>query len=252
MRTIRRCWGTFLLLAVLTAAHAGAFAQETRDRSDGDTARHSLSPGSWSMQFQINHGSSTMFGGLDVSLKRHFTKRTALRFGIGLDVASDNSTSEEGWFYTTGEDWTLREYTNDSDDLDVRLETVFLGYLRPDARVTMFVGGGPFGSYERSTGDRTERRLDSDDDWMIQTYTTRDKSHGWGLGGVALAGVESFLTERFSLHAEFRASLVYKRIYYTYAIDEDDRTPQDRIQERETKEWELRVGTVLVGLSMYF
>lgn len=252
MENIRTRWRLVLPVVAASTAllYAGALAQEAPP-PEADTALNSLRPGAWAIQFQVQGGSANVFGVTDLSVKRQLTKRSAVRLGIRLDVSIENRTSENDVVFLEADDeWSEEETQWDTDNLTVLFEALYLRYHRPDARLSMFAGAGPVMGYLRNTSDRLRTIYYSDGSALVETVTNNDS--GWTAGGLGLVGAEYFITKSFSIHTEYRISLLYQRRTGEESTRREDGGPWDRSYDTTIRAWELDAGIVFIGLSGYF
>jgi hypothetical protein len=235
-----------LAFAVVPAvAHAGA-ADSLRVDKSRDNALH---PGMWALMFQIDEDIVPKpFEGLGIALKRHWSRKTALRLGfdIGLSVNEDDL---ESW---RSVDDTLQ---NESDELNktngqnVAVELLYMMYPWPDSYINFFWGLGPVISFSRSDQkrDRDAVHYDSGSSRLYRSYYSRS----WSAGLKGAAGVEWFATRRISFHMEYQLTLTY-RSRYTEMEDINDYYSSEEFRKITSGDWSLQTSTVVVGLSMYF
>lgn len=253
MRSIIQLCGLPALAAAIAAGSSMPVgAQEAPGPPMEETARNSLGPGSWSVQFQINRVlKAVSIGSLDVSVKRHFTRRSAVRFGVRIDADFEGSASDQFVEFTNMEDeWVDTDEELDYSDLMLLFEALYLGYFRPEGDVSLFLGAGPVLGFSRITSDRTRSFYYADGSTSSDHNTSYYRS--WIAGGLGIVGAEYFITRRFSIHAEYRVSLLYERGTGEQTADSGGGSSYDRTFETTTREWSLDAGMVLIGLSGYF
>lgn len=248
---IRRRWA-LLLLAAMAAVPAAAAAGTPQGGGAGSGGEDPLRPGSLSLQLQVTRSHTLdSFGMLDVSMKRHLTERTALRFGVGLGLGVDNSASDQLAEYTRLDDeWVDTDEEWDLDRIELIVEALYLRYFLPEAGVSFFAGAGPAAGFSRETSDRT-RTFNYSNGGSV-TEESGEYARSWIAGGLALVGAECFVTRRFSIHAEYRISMLYERTTSEQTVRSSVGVSWDRRVETTTREWRLDAGDVLVGLSAYF
>ncbi|MDD3643632.1 MAG: hypothetical protein PHQ19_09250 [Candidatus Krumholzibacteria bacterium] len=252
MRTTGRRRGHLVLIAVLTAA---AWTAPVRSQEgpppENDATANSLRPGAWAIQFLVEGGSTNIFGVTDLSVKRHLTKRSAVRIGVRVDVNFEDSNSEFDLVFLEAEDeWSEEETKLDSDNLTVLFEALYLGYLRHEGRLSIFAGAGPVTGYLSSSSDRVRTIRYADGSSLVETFT--DSDSGWTAGGLGLIGAEYFITKSFSIHTEYRVSLLYQRRTGEESAYREDGGAWDRRYDTAIRTWELDAGIVFVGLNGYF
>lgn len=234
---------SFLLAGAAPSPAAGA------DEKTGEDARaNSLSPGSWSLQFQITDELGLKpFNGMMVSVKRHWSRQSALRLGVQVSAGWTSSTDTDSQEVAD----TLYRSDDQSADYNYQKLTIDLSYVRypwPGSHVNLFWGVGPLVSFSR----------DEQTDVTIYSYDDRDNltsryvyRRSWELGAVGLVGVEWFLSKNFSFHSEYRSSITYGRSIETVE-NSQSYMDQRSLSERESDGWDFRGANVTLGLSVYF
>lgn len=210
----------FLVALLLIALPASLHAAEPDSAA---TARpNSLRAGAWALQFSITSGQffdlDSFAGG--VSLKRHFSTRSAVRAGLSAS-ASDGGGSNG---YSVG------------------TEFIYQRYLRPEAEANAYWGVGP--------------ELDYSHRWTAQQVTdslsVHNESTQYSVGAKALLGVEWFASRVISLHAEYQ---VFWR--HTHRETRRELTALGSgtvvVDSQETESWEFLLNDLVrFGLSVYF
>lgn len=237
--------GAALAQEVPVVAPAGTAPVAEEAKKDGRP--NSLYPGSWSLQFQITEDIGLKpFNGMIVSMKRHFSERSALRLGVRFDLDwNDTETSHLMQVSDTTYDWA--EASENSDYQKFTIDLSYLRYVRPGSYVNFFWGAGPLVGYSRSS--------DTDEmDYPYGNYRKTDSySRSWSVGALGLVGVEWFLVKHFSFHAEYRASFSYVE-----SVMEQDRTETGSSGTRHYHEkdegarLDFQSVYVVLGLSVYF
>jgi hypothetical protein len=190
---------------------------------------NSLRAGAWALQFDINgqlFDVNAFAGG--VSLKRQFSPRSALRFGVGTSGSS------------TTQDRSDSPVQQDFDRVGFYLESIFQRYANPGAAALFYWGVGPEVGWDHS---KAEASSDS-----VRSTSEDDR---WVAGGRALIGVEWFASKEISLHGEYTGSIEYSK---TESTAEQVRVGQYSVKRKaETSGWSYGAGsTVRFGLSVYF
>jgi hypothetical protein len=199
-----------------------------------DSTKNSLQKHSWSLQFAIGSDFRLQsFQGLMVSLKYHFTVRSAVRFGIGF-------SGEQNIGHITN------EYVNNSlyNYNNARIYTVcsYLLYFKPKSIINLYFGIGPRFSYSHS--------------YSMQDYTdpnsgrSKSESNAWRAGIQGTFGAEWFPANFISIFAEYLAYGVYGKTKYTNSGNYPDGTPF--YESDNTENWEFNGTTAMMGLSVYF
>jgi hypothetical protein len=225
---------------------SGAFA-ETGEVNE-DARQNSLRPGSWSIQFQVDEGISLKtFNGMMISLKRHFSRRSALRVGVGLSFYGEDEDSD----YSVVVDDTLAQRevrADDSNGQTIELDALYLLYPKPDASVNLFVGVGPLVRYSRQERTQESQLVQEATQGALKsTYYRR-----WSLGALGAVGVEWFLAEKFSFHAEYKGMLAYNSVRSTQETTYQGVSPSVRSTVSSGSGWDFEGLSVTLGLSVYF
>ncbi len=145
----------------------------------------------YALQFQIDRDFTLgSFQGTIISLKRNFSNKTALRFGLILNGQIGNTEEEK---YLTPNDTILSNRITNDDFLDIKFLAQFIFYpSRGDIQI--FFGGGPLVNYFPS------RRNDE-----LQTkgrHINFFKREAWIIGFSLPVGVEWFFKKNISIGGE--------------------------------------------------
>jgi hypothetical protein len=240
----------FLLFLFLSATFF--YAQPVT--SDDSTASLPMQRGQWAIQFQVtNNFTLSHFNGANFAAKYHFSERSALR--LAVSAAAEDKTLDERQAYYFDEIYDGDYLTKKSSgyDFDITIEPQYIYYITYKRNPAVYLGAGlTFGL------NMDESKLTYDLYQDLEKYSREFREieiSGFSLGISALAGVEIFLNEYLSLHAEYASS-------FTYSSDDtkDNRRKQnlDSGYERVTntnysdEKFRLRYESVLLGLSVYF
>ena len=242
--------GALLAFACLFLPASIAFSQAApaAEKVSEDARPNSLCPGSWALQFQITDELGLKpFNGMIASAKRHFSSHSAFRLGLQFDADCRSETGTERREYAD----TLRDGRSLDTDIDYQMVTMdlsYLNYLSPGSYINFFWGIGPLVKFSRSERNDTQVYYNGDP----VTESVRDYSRSWSLGALGLVGVEWFLSEHFSFHSEYRASMAYGESYkereqiYQY--------PEKRryVTTINGDGWNFDSVYAILGLSVYF
>lgn len=232
----------------LPAGIAFSRAAPAAEKAPEDVRPNSLRPGSWALQFQITDELGLRpFNGMIVSAKRHFSSHSAFRLGLEFDADWRGDTSTERREYAD----TLRDSSNLDIDTEYQMFTIDLSYLNypsPGSFVNFFWGIGPLVKFSRSERNDTRTYYS---DGPAMTQLSRDYSRSWSLGALGLVGVEWFLSEHFSFHSEYRASIAYGESYREREVIDPDSKWQ-RITRINGDGWNFDSVYAILGLSVYF
>jgi hypothetical protein len=122
-----------------------------------------------------------------------------------------------------------------------------LFYPHPKKNPGIYLGVGPFVSYQINTND-TDYKTYYADTLYSSDNSTRD-SDEFSVGITGLIGVEIFINDFFSLHAEYVSSVYYRYRMYKTNSHQMPRTIK-RIQKSDG--FYFSGNSVLFGLSVYF
>jgi len=239
----RQCTMVFVCLMTAALLCAIGFEQACAERA------HSLEPGSWSLQFQINDNIGLKsFNGMNVSAKRHWSDRTAIRVGVGVSVEFADQSQNDA--QSDDDNSASGELSDDANSQSIWLDALYMRYLKPGSTVNFLWGVGPLVGFSRRHDEIT-----STDTYGDGTMESRRDIFGrsWSLGALGIIGAEWFLTRSFSFHTEYRASVSYRHSY-----DQSTRTnisgsaTSENSHESDSGLWRFGGGGVLLGLSVYF
>jgi len=184
--------------------------------------KRALDESNWALQFGIRSDLTLgTFESGSISFKQLLSQRSALRYGISVHYSYSGSGGE---------------VHDTRDDLSV----IYQRYVNPDATAKFYWGTGPyllFGyRYSLHSGDN---------------YYNERIDKQWGAGWYGVGGVEWFVTDVISLHAEYRVSAIYS--WQSYRIESKLTYSDVRVAESEIDAFNFsNNGDVLFGLSVYF
>ena len=214
---------TLCLLVLFTLITSGlVFAQE-------DERPNSLAAGNWALMFAISQNFTLdPFQGGSLSMKRHFSDKSALRAGIDFGVNSNESSAA-----------ATVEQSGTNDASSFQLEGLYQRYTSPGRTINFYWGAGAYGGYSDRT---TESRVDS-------TFSREDAT-SYSFGASGLLGVEFFAARSIGIHAEYQGNAGYSwnesvRHAERPGVPDFDRTS-------DGSGWSIRGGWVRFGLSAYF
>ncbi|MBN2366039.1 MAG: hypothetical protein JXL67_07715 [Calditrichaeota bacterium] len=219
-------------------------------QSGQDSTYNSLVKGSWSLQFRISSNFTlSSFLGSNISAKTHLAPKHAIRFGIslyGYERDTDKKSSTQNDVHESSSE------SQQEDRITTEISTQYLFYSRPDKRINIFYGLGPFINYssrnfERQHGPNLIDTLDAQ-------YSTMISDESWSMGLLFSIGIEVFFTRYLSLTGEYGTSLYYQK------TNRDDKTDvlyhtgetanyQDNY---DITNYYLHDNAVKFGVSVYF
>lgn len=204
-----------LIIISLALTQQGAYAQE----EGGTEANNSLSENSRALQFGIGENFRlTNFKGSAFSYKRHTAADRANRIGLSFDNQFNRRSDPD-----------VDDSATNRTRLNLNVNYTWMHYTDPEADVKLYYGYGPGLNvlYEKQDPPGEDNST---------TIT------GFGLNGIAYTGVEWHFHHSLSLHAEYRASLMFNRSSLSRDAASDSRDTNIL----------LRSNGVMFGLSAYF
>jgi opacity protein-like surface antigen len=207
--------GLILLIAI-------AALMFTAPAARADKGARTLEEDNWALQFGIRSDLTLgTFESGSISFKQLLSQRSALRYGISVHYSYSGSNSE---------------VHDTRDDLSV----IYQRYVNPDATAKFYWGTGPYLLFGYNY------RLHSSDN----SYDERIQKQ-LGAGWYGVGGVEWFVTDVISLHAEYRVSAIY--LWQSYRLEAKGIYSDVRVTEYEVDAFNFsNNGDVLFGLSVYF
>jgi len=156
--------------------------------------------GAQAIQFTVdNNFTVSAFQGQMISYQRFLTDKRAVRLAAGLYLDRTDSDVSKTYDDDIGE----RELLNWDNSFTVKAQYVF---YRGDGAVRYFWGAGPKVTYGNSRSETSSSRYEAGNVEFI-LYGYDNESFGAGLQG--FCGVEWFINDLFSLHAEYAVSAMY-------------------------------------------
>ncbi len=247
----------FLAFAGIFLISFPAFAQNSDSLPSIEKKRpNSLKPGTWALQFQISDNFRSFSGlqGFGVSVKHHFSRTNALRFGIGGSLSTSDFDDDARSFQAD----TVRQKRiggSEGDAQSVDFAAQYVIYVAPQADVTFFFGSGPLVRFSHSKYDEVDGFSYGTTTGTRSYLTDEDR---WTIGLAALSGAEWFATKSISLHAEYGLSLEYQSANRVSEGIENSYDPyygaRTYSYEAESSGHSVRfnLATVKLGLSVYF
>lgn len=228
-----------LAAAVVLSLPAAAPAGGWYSPADGGLA------GSQAVQFSIgSHLTLSEFQGQMFSYQKFLTDSRAIRVAGGLFLDLNDSDMDVEFY--SGQETGEAELVSWSHSGTLKVQMLF---YRGDGPVRFFWGAGPKVTYSDNHSESVHYSPYGDE--VRFTYFTRDTDR-WGFGLQAFAGVEWFLNEMFSLHAEYAVAGMYtlsdsvEQRIYSYDTDSSQRI------DVTTRSPEFDSDGVRVGLSVRF
>lgn len=198
----------------------------------------SLKEGVWAMQFQIEgFFNLKAFQGTTISVKKHITDKSALRFGIGLSL---NISTEDYNTTLYQNDYASDYQSRDIHENRLNVSSQYLYYLLGETGVNLFFGVGPLLDY---SWYKSEYNRD--------TLMESRKSNSTGFGVIGIVGVEWFAVRSISFHAEYSTSANYNWYESTNLRESFNPSKTDESKSKR-KYFNLSPQPVRFGISLYF
>ena len=238
-----------LILFLLFSIAPNLFSQQ--NSNSDSTIINGLYKGSWSMQFKINNSFTLgSFDGSNLAIKYHFTKRSALRFGITLNAR--NMDTDYDAVYDGNPNMTDEDNFNNRNDFYITFKPLYLFYPMTEKPVSLFLGVGPYFQYGQYKIQYNWNRNNTDT--LVYISDENITNVRYGLGVSFVGGVEVFVTKYLSLHAEYGSNF-----YYSYNEEKKEKNGEDIISGKfntKTKKtsdgYNFSANSVMFGVSLYF
>jgi opacity protein-like surface antigen len=227
----------FILSLVLLLILSGViFSQDVKNNSAPDPAEKIYSIG---IQYYIVNG-------IKFAFKFNNQFPTVWRLKIDLSGNIDNSSS----FYENynHDNDLISEYEQKSDNQNYKITMSFECnyFFTVHKRFKPYIGIGPLFSYSSSDG-KYEYNSDTDGSFA---QNIESNSHSYGIGLIAVGGIESELVDFISLFLEYNLSYIYnftrnETSEYLSLNDLHNR------QKRSTHQYRLQLNTVNIGIIVF-
>lgn len=201
-----------------------------------------MAAGATSLDFTIDKNFQLKsFSGSTLSGTCHINERTAFRVGLSI-----NSNYQVNDYYTY-------QYTNPLENSDnshysstsVTINAVIMYYSKASGSIFFYYGAGPAFTYKRGRGDGSSIIEGS----KSSEYTTTED--GYMVAVTGILGVEYFIDQRFSVHAEYGVYAGYSSNKFkekSYSIP--DYNSADYTWK--STGFSLSNKDIALGLSIYF
>jgi opacity protein-like surface antigen len=237
-----------LFLSAIVALHSQS--QVSSDSTKGN----SLYPGSWSMQFRIqSYFTLSSFKTGNISLKKHISDKNAIRLGVSLSTA--NLDGDDSRFSETNEVIYKEENSDNYDDsFNFGLNLDYIFYPNVNRSVLLYLGAGPTFKYNYSKSKDNRDYTYIDTLRYIEDATSTRTEYNLGL--TLIGGVEIFILDYLSLHAEYNSSFYYTKYdrksnrYRNYMEPDSDYLKEESVYKDDG--YRFSANSVLFGISLYF
>jgi len=238
---------TFVLVIFIIVIFT-SFVSVLYSQNIPDSSMSQLNPHSWSIQFGIsNNFNLRSFQGENISAKKQFSKKNALRFGISISGSLADSE---------GDDESIDVHQqNDSDKKAIGVDgsLYYLRYINPDDNIQFYFGAGPGVSYGigRMNSESEIVRYDT----LTMIRRSESDLNSWGINFSLISGVEWFFHKSVSLTAEYGSRILYD--FRENKIENKEILPSGGemlISKRKIDDKVLSFDAlnILFGISIYF
>jgi hypothetical protein len=233
MKTKKTSLVITLALIVLAFSSSVSFSQSKS--ADTLKPKNSLQKGAWAVQFGIDKDFTlTNFSGASFTIKRHFSKNIALRFGVGMNLSQSDASSSSQYdtsFFMSGESG----YQN-----NFNFNLLMLYYFNPNKEFNVYALAGPVFSYGFE-------KVSFNEEYSIVNQTLKNISAGGEIG----FGAEYFVFRSFSLFAEYSAKVVFEQFsnYLNSINNNNNLMASNKFEASRTS---FSFNNVRFGLSVYF
>jgi hypothetical protein len=242
---------SLVVSAALIGLLLGSSPASAQDSAE-ESPKHSLRPGAWALEFDVRPSLSGSFGAAGIAAKRHFTTRSALRFGFlvgisGADAEGERTVDRAFPYDTTQTTGEIEAYT---DRRDVSLFLHLSRFLGVRDRFGVILEAGPtarwiseeFGYVDVYPAPQgTYRRAGDRDSW----------SYGWDM----VAGFEWFFSRRLSLAGRFGATALLTDTDQTEAYEfynPNDGYWDRRLDTTHSEGFSVQTTATVISFTAYF
>jgi hypothetical protein len=214
----------------------------------------SLREGVWALQFGISSNFTfTSFQGTTFSAKYQLSDKSAIRGGISIAGSSSDGNNSAFGLYADTSIGSLSNLKSSSSSQSISFILQYLWYVNPNGPIHFFVGIGPSVSYSYTQSSSSNPNNNTS---YLYTYISGSSSTQWGAGVAASIGGEWFLSQWFSLRAEYGESLQYRwgssTSMYDYSSTYTGYVPRHFENDGTSKGWSLANSAVSFGLNVYW
>jgi len=237
-----------VILCLLFSVFSFSNLSAQEDSKADSTKINSLQEGSWSVQFRITSNFNlSSFIGNNLSVKYHLAPHHAIRLGIainGYNRSQDNNQQSNS------------EITDNQkiNDFSILLRPQYIYYPYTDKSVVLFLGAGPYLRYDYLKLDGT-RKHNVADTLVYSDIEYRKQTRSY-FGLSIVAGVEVFILDFLSLHAEYGSLFYYSHYKQDREVTREYSKPESSTSTTNTKgkddNYYFTPESVLFGVSIYF
>jgi hypothetical protein len=199
------------------------------------------------IQFGISDNFSLRsFQGGVISYKYHLDSRHALRVGLSTNVGG-STYDQTGTSFNGDSISSVNLSTSENDEISLRVDMQFVWYNATSTSILIFYGAGPHVGYGRISQEQAHSYLGS----FSSSSTSTMERTSWSIGATGICGVEWILSDLFSLHAEYTASLGFTKENFE-SHSRPDNAERGTENSGSSASWRFSNSSVNFGLSVYF
>lgn len=194
-----------------------------------------------------------LVNGYSLSYLNSLSNSSALRYKLDFNLSvgkmnndgSSSSTTSSNVIYTTSK--------NESNSQGLNFTTQYLWYPVNESLVRIFLGAGPFISFDRFFTSSSINNTWNNNPKSYSSNETLQYSLGIGISGAA--GVECFVTKQLSLIGEYGISGSYswgKQKYLSKSNSSPNQPVSENTNESNTNGWNIGLGNFRFGIAFRF
>jgi len=225
-----------LLVTALLILSGKIFSQDVSTNSAADSANKTYSYG---IQYYIING--VMF-----AFKFNNQFPTVWRLKIDLSGTIDNSSSFYENYNYDNELTSESEQTSDNQNFNISLSFEYNYFFTVHKRFKPYIGIGPLLNYSHSEG-KYEQNSDTNENISRRIESN---SNSYGIGLIAVGGIESELIDFISIFLEYNLSYVYnfRRTEHTEYVSLNELQHK---QKSSVHQYRLNLNTVKIGIILF-
>jgi len=223
------------------------FSQNMETKLLTDSTLNSLHKNKLAFQYESGFNfSGHSFIPIVMSLKYHFTDKSALKFSVGLNPGERGFDMRHGFDPRHNNDTMY--YNNRLDDRHGNIERLnftlsYMLYPAPRKEINLFFGLGPrFG-----TGTQYFKYPENVERDSAQSY----KNSSWSIGLSGIVGAEWFVTRSISLFTEYDVAAGYQKRDY-WDADYNSAAGTYSFTEQKSSKFRVTDLSARLGFSIYF
>lgn len=195
-----------------------------------------------------------LVNGYSLSYLNSLSNSSALRYKLDFNFSVGKSNSD-GTNSSSSGNSSYSSSTSGTDENNYQglsFAAQYLWYPMNEPFVRIFLGAGPFISFNRNFGSRSSDNTQNDGSKQHHSDESLQYSLGIGVGGAA--GVECFITKQLSLIGEYGISGSYSWTKGKFSANQSYNTspPSSYSNESNSNGWSLGLGNLRLGVAFRF